>query len=236
MNRIKIKNNNSNIQNDIENIRKICNKLSNEKYNKLKDELFCLYTIIINTYKIEDLEYINQQFFYILSSSLFYSNLYSQLFKDFCEKYKNFDKLLMNNYESFLNSLDNIMISKNCTFDEINKTNKHNDKIKSLILFYINNYNNDLLDENIIINFIKKTQDLLNNYLMNNINSQLCEEYTNILYIVLSNSYKKVVKNKMYKNIYQNIEKIGSNNFNNDVRISNKILFKHKDMILYFKC
>ena len=236
MNRTKIKNNNSNIQNDIENIRKICNKLSNEKYDKLKNELFCLYTIIINTYKIDDLEYINQQFFYILSSSLFYSNLYSQLFKDFSDKYINFNKLLINNYENFFNSLDNIMISKNCTFDEINKTNKHNDKIKSLILFYTNNYNNNLLDENIIIDFIKKIQDLLNNYLTNNINNQLCEEYTNILYIILSNSYKNLVKNKMYITIFQNIEKIGSNNLDNGTDISNKILFKHKDMINYFKC
>ena len=116
MNRIKIKNNNSNIQNDIENIRKICNKLSKEKYNKLKDELFCLYNIILNTYNSNDLEYINENFFNILSCSLFYSNLYTLLFKDFCEKYSNFNTLLTKNYNNFFNSLDNIMISQNFTF------------------------------------------------------------------------------------------------------------------------
>ena len=70
----------------------------------------------------------------------------------------------------------------------------------------------------------------------NNINNQLCEEYTNILYIILSNSYKNLVKNKMYINIFQNIEKIGSNKLDNVTNISNKILFKHKDMMNYFKC
>ena len=235
MNRIKIKNNNSNIQNDIETIRKICNKLSNEKYNKLKDELFCLYNIIVSTYNNNDLDHINDNFFNILSSSLFYSNLYSLLFKDFCEKYSNFNTLLINNYDKFFNSLDNIMIPQNLTFDEINKTNKHNDKIKSLILFYVNNYNNNLLDETIIFDFIKKVQELLNNNLINNINNQLSEEYTNILYIVLSNSHKKLIKNTMYKNILNNIENISSKKLDDKSIISNKILFKHMDMFNSFK-
>ena len=140
-----------------------------------------------------------------------------------------------NNLETFIEIHKTIKSPSSLKYDEISLTNKHNDKYKTFCQFYINCFKKKLLPIDLVF---RSSQNIQNEILVNmklDDKKRYCEELTEYLSIIVPNIFKEISNDdtyiKLYKNLYENIELVANLNLNSYPSISNKIIFKHKDLL-----
>ena len=233
INRIKDINNKSDYELIINNIKKILNKISNKNYEKLKNEFICYYNSLcddntndninknnINIYIFESLVYNN----------IIFNNLYSDLLYNLININSDFSDILNNNLDIFYNIYKYIKEpSSSNNHDDISYINKHNDKYKCFCNFYIFSMKINLIPIEIIFDVVYNLQDeLLNNIKLNH-KKYYNELITEFIFLIISNIETKNIYQKILDNL-KNISQIKNNNTNYP-GISNKIIFKHKDIV-----
>lgn len=212
----------------ITNIRKILNKITEQTYQKLKNEFLCYYKSIYNDISSDDLNKINAYIFdSLVYNNIPFNNLYSDLLNDLITIDPKFAEIMNDNLEIFYNVYKYIKLPESIDYDEISKTNKHNDKFKCLCGFYIFCSKIKLISENHALDAIANLQ----NELMINIKLEGKKEYNELLsqfiFFVVSNI--SVTTND--KELVKNIEYFAGLTTKSYPSISNKIIFKHKDMV-----
>ena len=232
INRIKDINNKSEYDMIITNIRKILNKITEQTYDKLKNEFLCYYKSIqadknniskinlhqINIYIFESLVYNN----------IIFNNLYSDLLDNLININSDFSVILNNNLEIFYNIHKLIQIPTSCnSYNELTDINKHNDKYKCLCRFYIYCLKINLIPHNTINDLtIKLQEELISNIKIEN-KKDYNELLTQFIFLITSNieftDETLIAKFRYIANLNININKYPS--------ISNKIIFKHKDIL-----
>jgi len=210
--RIKIINERPNDEININLVKKLLNKLTENNYDKIKTELICFYnTLISNEYIIAE------NIFEILSNNKFYSKLNSDLFIELL----NVDKIFYDILQTKLENINNIA-------EKILQNDINLDKIECKLLFYINLSNSKIIEINIIVNIINNLQEKLLSVIKNENNSIIGENLTNIIDIIISNINIKYVKSNY--SIYNNIKTISKFKNKDFPSLNNKIIFKHMDM------
>lgn len=233
--RIRIKNSKSELENIIERIRKLLNKISNTNFNKIVTEFMCLYNVYLDSSSSNDIDIINNTIFDIITSNIFFSDIYIKFYIELQNNYPLIKELINNSINKLYINIDNLKIYCSNNDDELAKINKENDKIKAFVIFYINLYVNGYIDYKIIIDYIYYIQSKLLDYIDRENKKILCEELTNILFLIIDKSYLSLKLNKEYDIIYRNIEYISKLKVNDKPSISNKIIFKHKDLYEKYK-
>ena len=230
INRIKDINNKSDHTMVITNIRKILNKITEQNYDKLKNEFLCYYKSIFDDKKNLDKIDINKINIFIFDSlvynNIIFNNLYSDLLYNLININSDFSDILNNYLEIFYNIHKYIKIPKSTlNYDEITDINKHNDKYKCLCRFYIYCLKINLIPSEIINDGTSNLQQEL----LENIKLEEKKEYnellTQFLFLICSNfkfTDKKLIQNFKY---------IGNLKNNSYPSITNKIIFKHKDIV-----
>jgi len=209
--RIKIINERPNDEININLVKKLLNKLTENNYDKIKTELICFYnTLISNKYIIAE------NIFEILSNNKFYSKLNSDLFIELL----NLDKIFYDILQSKLENITNIV-------EKILQNDINLDKVECKLLFYINLSNSTIIDINIIINLVINLQEKLVSVIKIENNSIIGEMLTYIIYIIISNININYVKTD---SIYNNIKTISKYKNKHFPSLNNKIIFKHMDM------
>lgn len=231
VNRIKDINNKSEYELIITNIKKILNKLSFINYEKLKNELIYDYIQLYNN-KNKHIEDINKFIFdNLIYTNIVFNNLYFDIFIELNKLNNVFIYLMNKNIDNFISIYKHIHVCDNKKYDELCKVNKHNDKYKCLLDFYIKCFENNLINYNIINETIKNLQnELILNIEKINMKSY-CEELTNFLFILISKTFIEIKKNIEYNNIYDNVHNISIMKNGEKPSISNKIIFQHKDIV-----
>ncbi len=227
--RIKLQNNKSDSEIHINFIRKLLNKLSNNNFEKINNELICYYNTIL---KDENIETINNFIFnnLTLNNSIF-SELYCKLYYNLLSINEKFIDLLNNNIIVFLNISEKLYLINNT---DIETVNKNNDKYICFVSFYINCFKLKLLPEDILYNCITNIQAFLNSQLKIENNKFSCEILTNFIFTIISNSYELLI-DENYFDIFENIKYI-NNMKNGDLpSLNNKIIFKHRDIFEKYK-
>tara|TARA_B110001452_G_scaffold254388_1_gene245922 strand:- start:3206 stop:4198 length:993 start_codon:yes stop_codon:yes gene_type:complete len=234
INRIKDINNKSEYELNVDNIRKLLNKLTINNFEKLKTELLCAYKTIFYNLNTKDFDSLNKIDIFIFESFCYnnklYSLLYCDLFSDLISISKNFEKILYNNTEIFINITNSIKFSNTIKFDEINEINKHNDKHKCFCIFIINCLRKNLLPNDIILKGISNLQNELSKNINLPGNKLFCEEITEFIKIIISESYPLIKNLNEYTDIYKKIEFYSILKPNMLPSICNKIIFKHLDL------
>ena len=215
-------------------IRNNLNKLTNNTYDTIKDIIINEINNI-NENNIDDLNKIGVLIFNIASSNSLYSNVYANLFKTLINKH-HFMKIILNdNIEKF-----NVFFQKNDDFDDFNieenynkfcDINKENEKRKSISLFYINLMIINIIKKETIINIILNLQNILFNIIKKEKKKNIGKYITDVLYVLITNSYDYLSDCDEWKLIINNIQTITMIKKNKFPSIDNNIIFKHMDII-----
>ena len=230
INRIKDINNKSAYTMVITNITKILNKITDQNYDKLKNEFLCYYKSIFYDKKNLDKIDINKINIFIFDSlvynNIIYNNLYSDLLHNLININSDFSDILNDYLEIFYNINKYIKIPKSTLdYDKITDINKHNNKYKCLCRFYIFCLKINLIPSNIINDgTLNLQQELLDNIKLED-KKEYNELLTQFLFLISSNF--KFTNNKLIEN-FKYISNLKNNSYPS---ISNKIIFKHKDIV-----
>ena len=228
INRIKDINNKSEYELVLLNIKKILNKLSSQNYNKLKNEFICYYKSIYDDKIHTDLNKIN---IFIFETLIYNNTIFNDLYCDLLYNLININSdfsILLNNYlEILINIYKYIKTPSSISYNELSETNKHNDKYVCLCGFYISCYKLNLIPleiiSELIVNIIEE--------LFINIKIDNKKEYNEILmqfiFFIVSKISYNIINNEIKDNILY-ISKLTNKSYPS---ITNKIIFKCKDII-----
>jgi hypothetical protein len=217
-------------------IRKLFNMLTDKNYNKHITTIVDQIDFVIkNNTDNEICIYCN--FCYdILSSNLLYSNISAQLYKTIIEKYYKFEEILNHNLncDVIKERITKIVyVDANLDYDKFCDNNKLNEKTRAEFCFFTNLLKQNIISYHIIANIIIKIYEIVYSYIEEKNKKNELDEISEILYILITNSYVIIKKNDsiLYKSIYSNIQRIITMKKENNSEISNKCLFKHMDIL-----
>ena len=236
--KIKEKNNRTELEHAEITIKKILNKITHKTYDKLHNELICYYKSLIEEFSNENIICINE---YIFNNIVYFNHSYSDIYCHFFIKLLNINDLFKINIDDASDKFEIIYqfitIPKSFKYDDICHANKENDKYKSLCYFILNCLKKNVINISVIFNALNNLYDELIMKLSIENNKIYCEEICEFIYLIISNIHNNIIISKDIitinnYNTYYNKCLIVSN-FNNKefLSISNKIIFKHKDIV-----
>ena len=214
--------------------KKIINKISKNNFNKLFNEFIINYKRLDYIYDKSIINDINKSILKnMISNNIIYFDLYCKILVDIskinCDILNNLDyyKII------FKNLFDNIKINNNhVTQEEEFLINKTNDINKQIGVFFIYCYIHNIVDKELIYNSIL---DLLN-HLLQEINTENNKIFTETIVEFLNLFLTEIINKSIYKEIdtnnkiYENILLIANSKQDCYFSITNKIIFKFKDI------
>jgi hypothetical protein len=209
-----------NKKDDISQIFKILNKLTDKNYDKLTPELF---EIVKNINTLEEIQKITELIFKIASSNIFYSEIFSKLYFELIKINREFYNLFQDRFVIHTQGIYNLnYVDPNVNYDEYCLYIKRVEYLKSSLTFFINLMKRNICPlDNIIDLGIKLQEELLSN----TYTSEQNEEYINNIHIIVKECIEYLIFNSRMEEIYNNINMIKSKN------ISKKITFKCMDIL-----
>ena len=218
------------INKTLDSFRKLLNKMTMNNYHVYVEQL----TNELNNITTEndhEIIIIATEIFNIVSINILYSEIYAKLYKDLISKYDIFQKILIDNLET---KNDKLYIIDYCcpetNYSKFCENNKNNEARRALCLFFVNLTNNKVLSEDYIANIIIKLLNLMSDNIKCNDKMNEVDEISEIIYIMVINSYKNISQ-KLYKKIYTIIKETVSFNPQNYPSLTNKCIFKFMDIL-----
>lgn len=217
----------------IDDIRGILNKMSNDNYDMRKKDLFELIDEVMESNGSDDnVGKIGKTLFDMASSNKFYSELYANLYKELMEKYDVFNNVFKTNFEQFMTLFDTIeYVNPAEDYDAFCNINKINEERKSLSMFFVNLMKQDIISHFDMIVIIEKLQCLIFKYMNEENAINKVEEVTENLFIIISNIKTELKDNVTWVNIFNKINQVSEYNSKKFPSLSNKVIFKHMDLI-----
>ena len=155
--------------------------------------------------------------------------IYAKLYKDLIEIFEEMEDLCINNFDSFMILFENIQyIDSEEDYDKFCEINEQNEKRKAMSQFFINLVKNNVIKNEKMIELIISLQEKMFENLMNTNKKREAEEIAENLYILL---YKNKYLFEEQKQIFENIERIPDLNKKVYPGLTNKIIFKHLDIM-----
>jgi hypothetical protein len=206
-------------------IRELLNKLTNNNYEELSEEIINNLKHFIYTQNDIILMDFGVSIFEISSVNKFWVKLYAKLFNKLISHFPKMHSICVNQYTHLLNIFDNIEFGNETNYDEFCKINKANDKRRSLVSFYTELYKYDILgnDE------IKILLDKLFKLIKNTSDKQIFDEIYENIDIVLKEIGEVLIEEQIGDNIRENLIEILD--ILNKTNISRKIKFKILDIV-----
>jgi len=209
-----------NKKDDISQIFKILNKLSDKNYEKLKPELF---EIIKNINGLEEITKITELIFKIASSNIFYSTIFSKLYFELIQIKTEFYTIFQDRFDIHMQGIYDLHYTDpNINYDEYCLYVKRVEYLKSSLTFFINLMKHNICPLDNIVDLCIKLQEEL---ILNNSTIEQNEEYINNIFIIIKECIEYLIFHNKMETIYNNVTIIKSMN------ISKKICFKCMDIL-----
>ena len=219
--------------------KKIINKISINNFDKLFNEFIVNYKRLDHIYDKYIINEINLSILknMILNNTIFF-DLYCKILLDLSKI--NYD--ILNNldvYKTIFKDLfENIKINNINNCDNISQEEeviiyKKNDEIKHIGIFFINCYKYNIVDKEFIYNSLFDLQ----NHLLKEINKENNKFFAETIVEFLNLFLTEIINKSIYKEIdidnklYENISLIANSKRDSYISITNKIIFKFKDII-----
>jgi len=210
-----------NKQDNISQIFKILNKITEQNYEKLKPDLFEIIKKIDN---LEEITKITELIFKIASSNIFYSNIFSKLYYELIQIKRDFFNVFQDRFDIHTQNMYNLIyIDPNINYDGYCLYIKQVEYLKSSLTFFINLMKRNICSlDNIVELGLKLYNEILNN---NSSTIEQNEEYMNNIYIIVKECSDYLLFHEKLEIIYKNTNTIKNMN------ISKKINFKCMDIL-----
>ena len=223
------------------NIRNLLNKITEKTYEKLLIDLINNIQLIYDNNDKQKDE-ITLFIFKFFTKNQFISTIYANIYNILCNKYNDFNTILTSNLSYFNDILYNIL--NNIELDNDVVINEY----KSYIMFYSNCFNLDLIESKTIIKILLSFQLKMIILINKESKKKECEIINELVCLFVKNSkntfqskYKIVFNdececycsennNILFKNIY----KISNFKLYDFKSLTNKIIFKNKDIVELF--
>jgi len=208
-------------ESNISEILKILNKISEKNYEKLKEELFVLVTSIDN---LEDLNKITLVVFNIASSNLFYSKLFSKLYKELIDKNRSFYDIFQVHYHKYFSELQSFDFTKTTDYDAFCEYTKKINQLDSTLTFFINLMKTNNCDiENITDLCILMENKLIEDKKYENIEQN--EQFLHCIYIIIKECMDYILFHENLESIVRKLKEIRLH-----PKLSPKMKFKCMDL------
>jgi hypothetical protein len=216
-------------------IRKLFNMLTDKNYNKHVNTIIDQIDFVVKNNTDNEITIYCNFCYDNLSSNLLYSNISAQLYKTMIEKYSKFEEILNYNINDEVIKLKIkriVYVDPNNDYDKFCDNNKLNEALRAEFCFFTNLMKQNIISYTVISNIIIKIYEIVYNYIEEKNKKNELDEISEILYILITNSFAVIKKNDLtiYNTICCHIEKIISMKKENNSEITNKCLFKHMDI------
>ena len=217
-------------------IRKLFNMLTDKNYKKHATTIIEQINFVVKNNTTEEVMLYCNFCYQTLSSNVLYSTISAQLYKTIIETYPKFQEILNSaiRYEVIEEKIKNIVyIDPNSDYDKFCENNKLNESLKAEFSFFTNLLKLNCIRYDVIANIIIKLYDIVYTYITLKTKKNEIDEISDILYILISNSYEIIKSNDvtLYDLVYLNVKKIITIKNENKSDINNKCLFKHMDIL-----
>ena len=222
------------IENNIHIIRKYLNMMTEQTYNKLKDNIILEINKVVVEDNNDDLVYLCNEIFKIVRNNILYSDIYAKLYKDLILKFNIFNDILVENFAKFEEIFNTIeYYDPENYYDQFCENNKKNETRRAICSFYINLMKEGVIDIIVIGNIILNVFSILDYMISTNNKKNEIDELSELIYIIVTSSYESLNDNypDICKKIYDNVVKITNIKSKNEPGITNKCIFKHMDML-----
>ena len=217
-------------------IRKLFNMLTDKNYKKHATTIIEQINFVVKNNTTEEVMLYCNFCYQTLSSNVLYSTISAQLYKTIIETYPKFQEILNSaiRYEVIEEKIKNIVyIDPNSDYDKFCENNKLNESLKAEFSFFTNLLKLNCIRYDVIANIIIKLYDIVYTYISLKTKKNEIDEISDILYILISNSYEIIKSNDvtLYDLVYLNVKNIITIKNENKSDINNKCLFKHMDIL-----
>ena len=217
----------------IDQVRRLLNKITEENYDNVRDELLSVIENITTDNGNKDtLLSIGNIIFETASQNKFYSKLYAKLYSELKEKIPVINDIFYKSYNEFNKTFEVIeFVEAEEDYNKFCLTNKENDKRKAMSLFITHLISFDMVE---VESGIKLLTDLKNKF-KNHIEKENCkkivEEICENLYIIITNGVDYLSNNDDWDSIIDYIKLISEKEANDFPSLTNKVIFKCMDII-----
>ena len=225
----------------IDQIRKHLNKMTNKTYTSLKDQIIeTIQQIIGNDNDSElwgdemksDMNKIGESIFNIASGNSFFSSMYAELFKELMGQFDFMRVIFDTNFEQFRSIFNTIeYCDPNTNYDKFCNNTKTNEKRRAISLFYVNLMIQEVILPGKLMDIITDLQTYMNKIIVQENNKNIVDELSEVLYILITNSYDKLKDVKGWDDVVVCIKVVSEMKLNIVPSLSNKTVFKHMDML-----
>jgi hypothetical protein len=218
----------------IDQIRKHLNKITDKTYDTLKLQIITeINKINAAAAENDDLKKIGDAIFTIASGNSFFSAIYAKLYKELMHDYEFLRDIFTTSFNTFSTIFkDFAYCDPNKEYDKFCQNNKTNEKRRALGLFYVNLMLHDIIPVDRIVTMIEELQSYLAESIKKEANANICEELTEVIYILVTNGSTRLCKNEeAWTNIMRRVNMISTMKLKSAPSISNKTIFKHMDLM-----
>ena len=135
-------------------------------------------------------------------------------------------------FKSFLEDFKTIEVGvPDGDYDEFCRLNLKNEKRRAHSLFYVNLMKENVLTDYDIILLIDNLQLLLYEKIVVEGNKECCEEITENIFVISSNCSNELKNTAAFSNILNKLQTISDSNTSSYPSVTNKIIFKHMDIL-----
>jgi hypothetical protein len=215
-------------------IRKYLNMITLNTYDKLKENIIKEINIVVDTKTLNDLAYLCNELFNIISCNILYSDIYAKLYKDLIDNFSIFNEILIENFAKFEDKFTNIeYYDPEKDYDKFCENNKKNEKLRCICMFYVNLMKEDIIEKNTICKVIFSLFSTLTDMISSGNSKNQLDELSELISIMVINSYKLIKEDNstVAKEIYANILKTTKITIEAQPGITNKCIFKHMDIL-----
>ena len=213
-------------------IRSYLNKLTNDNYNDISNEIKLVIKDIVDQNEENYLSKIGVSIFEIGSANRFLSKVYVKLYKELIDTYPIMKNVCTSNFNSFNTLFETFdYCDANENYDKFCDITKQNEKRKALSKFLMICVEYGIIEidsmEKIILDFLNK----INKYILEKDKENAVDEIVANLAIMILSSVSVFQKMKSRSKIFKDIEILSTLNVKQHPGLSNKTLFKFLDII-----
>jgi hypothetical protein len=211
-------------------VRSCLNKISSKNYDTQKEQIIKLINDLSEAK--DDICKIFGYFFEVIGNNKFNSEIYANLYKDFCVLYTEITITFDQFIDDYLNNINEIhYVDQNSDYDKYCEYNKSNDKRKAITTFLTNLVKNGVVDKSKAFYLIKYMQGKNREYIEIDSKVNEVDEITENIYLFITLLHSTSKDNDEWTCIVDDVKQFAKFKNKDKKSLSSRAIFKHMDIL-----